>query len=753
MIRSNRLLMGVALAALGTANVAQASAAQDREQAADSARQSAAPRQAPTGQDGESAPETGTAAEQDIIVTAQRRSQSLQNVPVTVTVFGAEQIQQARIQQVEDVVSRTVGLQFDAFPASQPRLAVRGIGSSDRGAAGDPSSAVFLDDIYLGRPAAIAFDAFDIERIEVLKGPQGTLFGRNVVGGAINVITRKPEVSAIDASAELTYGNYNRLDAAGFVNLPFAHNSGAVRVSGAYRSHDGYVRNALLNEDVEDQDTLSGRLQLYGELSPDLRVLFTIDGTRDRATGPANHVLERDTSDPRSALYSVFQDPDVTYGTEIGYQNRDTIGVRAAIDYDLPFATLSFLGSWRDLTYGVRYDFDGGNPVAGSPGRNRINIEGGNDEQAELSSQEVRLSSRETSPVDWVVGFYHYNQQVERSDIFVLDTRLVAPVALTEIYNQDSSLDSVAVFGDVTVPLTDRFSIIGGVRYTRDDKRYAIRNTDSDAPLRGEEFFDVTTSRTFDAFTWRAGLNFKPAASHLLYAMVSRGFKSGGFQETPTDATDAARAYDPEVATQYEIGQKSRFFDGRVIWNNTLFYIDYTDLQTRQADPQTGAIFTTNAGQASIKGYETQLDVRLAGGFNLSAAYAYTDAKLDAYVENGVDLSGNRISRTPRHKVSFSPSWTHSLTGRTEVTAAVDYRYESLIYDDNNNLPPEIRPETHFIDARLVIDKIADHFSISLWGKNLTNERTRTFQSVFLGANFGAYSPPRTYGVTLRWNY
>ncbi|AUW60021.1 TonB-dependent receptor [Sphingobium sp. SCG-1] len=694
-----------------------------------------------------------SSAPQDIIVTAQRRSQSLQDVPVTVTVFGAEQIQSARIQRVEDVVTRTVGLNFDAFPASQPRLVVRGIGSSDRGAAGDPSSAVFLDDIYLGRPAAIAFDAFDIERIEVLKGPQGTLFGRNVVGGAINVITRKPDVSAVDASFETTYGNYDRFDAAGFVNMPFANNSGAIRASASYRSHDGYVRNAFLNRDVDDQETLSGRFQFLAEPIEDLRVLFTVDGTRDRATGPANHVLERDTSDPRSGLYSVYQDPDFTYGSDVGYQNRDTVGVRGEVSYDTSLATVTLLGSYRDLSYGLRYDFDGGNAVSTSPGFNRLNIGGGNDEQAELSSQEIRISSLPTSPVEWVAGFYHYNQQVDRSDIFILDSRAVAPIALTEIYNQDSSLDSIAFFGDVTVPLTDQFSVIGGARYTKDDKTYRVRNTGSRVPLRGSELFDVTTSASFDAVTWRAGLNFKPNADHLFYGMVSRGFKSGGFQETPTSALDAAAAYNPETATQYEIGQKSSFFNGRLIWNNTLFYLDYKDLQTRQADPTTGGIFTTNAGAATIKGFETQLQARLFTGFNLSAAYAYTDGTFDVYVEDGVDFAGNRISRTPRHKVSLSPSYTYELGGRTNLTIAADYRYESKIFDDNSNQPPEIRPATHFIDARVILNGIADHFSMSLWGKNLTDERTRTFQSVFLGANFGAYNEPRTYGATLRWEY
>ncbi len=676
-----------------------------------------------------------------IVVSAQRRDEDLQDVPVTVTVFGADEIEDARIQQIDDIATRTVGLSFDAFPATQPRLFIRGIGSSDRGAAGDPSAAVFLDEVYLGRPAAVAFDAFDIERIEVLKGPQGTLYGRNVVGGAVNVITRKPDLYDTGGQAEFTYGNFDRLDLAGFVNLPFAGNTGAVRVSGAYRSHDGYVRNTFLGTDVEDQDTLSGRFQFYAEPSDNFRALFTVYGTRDRATGPANRPLETDP--PGSPLYTVNLDPDTTTGSIPGNQDRDTYGVRAELGLDLPFATLTFLGSYRELQYNAGYDFDGGNAT-----NNIIQISGSNDEEAELSSQELRLSSLPGGGVNWVVGFYHYNQQVERSDVFNLDAPPVAPIPLTEIYEQDASLDSVAVFADVSVAVSDTITLIAGGRYSRDDKTYSITNANSDAPLRGDEFFDVTAEASFDDFTFRGGIDFQPSDDHLFYAMVSRGFKAGGFQDTPANAAEAATPFAPETAIQYEIGQKSSLFGGTVIWNNTLYYLDYTDLQTRRTLPD-GSIVTDNAGQASIKGYETQLTVRPFAGFVLSGSYAYTDATFDVYEEDGVDLAGNRLSRTPLHKLTVSPSYTYAFPGGMELTLAADYRYASEIFDDNSNQPPEIREPTHFVDARIVLDNIADRFRLSLWGKNLTDERTRTFQSLFLGGNFGAFSPPRTYGATV----
>lgn len=693
-------------------------------------------------------PAEDTAGRLDVVVvTAQRRSQSLQRVPVTVTTFGAEEIKAAQIQQIEDIISRTPGLSFDAFPSSQARLFIRGIGSSDRGASGDPSAAVFLDDIYIGRPAAIAFDAFDVERIEVLKGPQGTLYGRNVVGGAINIITKRPELDDFDASASLTYGSLDRLDGAGFLNIPFANNTSAIRISGSYRSHGGYVPNAFLNQDVEDQDTRSLRLQYYSEPTDDLRMVFAVDGTRDRATGPANHILERVADHQFFDFYTPNFDPAVTYGSDVGHQDRDTYSVRGEVSNDFAFGTLTMLASYRDLDYSVHYDFDGGNPDPSSPGFNFIGIAGGNEETAEMVSQEIRLSAPLDSPVNWVVGAYHYTQEVERSDILILD--LGSPVY--EEFVANASLDSIAFFGDVTAPITDRFSVFGGLRYSRDDKTQRARNTDSDAPLRAEEFFDETASVDFDDWTYRAGIQFQATPDDLLYATISRGFKSGGLEDTPADAEHAVTPFEPETALQYEIGQKSTFMNGSLIWNNTLYYMDYSDLQTGQTVD--GVSITSNAGKATVQGYETQFTISPFDGFEFSLAYALTDATFDEFSEGDVDYAGSRISRTPEHKLTMSPSYTYSLPNGGDLTFVVDYRYASEIFDDNSNLPPEIRDPTHFVDARVSVDNLGNGISVSLWGKNLSDERTRTFQGGFLGANFGAFSPPRTYGVTLSWDY
>ncbi len=674
----------------------------------------------------------------EIVVTAQRRSERLQDVPVTVTAFGAAQIEESHIVGVQDIITRTPGLSFDAFPASEPRLFIRGIGSSDRGSGGDPSAAVFLDEIYLGRPSAIAFDVFDIERIEVLKGPQGTLYGRNVVGGAINVITRAPDLADFAGALEGTLGSYDRRELAGMINLPFADGAAALRLSGSVRKHDGYTTSTVTGGDLEAGDTRSARAQLLLEPNDRLRIHLTADTTTDRGTGPANHVL----STSRPDRYPLSLDPSKSLATIDGRQDRDTHGLRAEATWSLPFARLSYLGSHREVDYESYYDFDGSNGTRG--------IEGGDTEHSELTSHEVRLLSPDDSQATWVLGVYSYRAKTDRAV-----SNNTFNFAGRERVTQESKLESYAVYGDITYPVTDRLNLVAGVRYTKDEKAYHIVNL---GPQQFQTVFplDATASVSFDAVTWRVGADYHIAPDHMVYTMVSRGFKSGGFQDAPSSPEAAVTPFDPEYATQYELGLKQQFFDRALTWNNSIFLIDYTDLQTGQTVGLSK--LTNNAGAATIKGYETSLAWRIGAGFDLAANYAYTDATFDDFAtvddnNNPINLAGNRLSRTPRNKLTVSPSYALELANGGEVRATAEYRYESLIYDDNSNREPEVRQPTEFIDANAGYTSPDGAWTFSVWGKNLTDERTRTLQVFFNSTFFVAYNAPRTYGATLRWNF
>ena len=685
----------------------------------------------------------------DVVVTAQRRAQNIQDVPITMNVFGAEQVEQARIVEVSDVANRTVGLNFDAFPASQPRPAVRGIGSSDRGAAGDPSTAVFIDEIYMGRPAAVAFDAFDVERIEVLKGPQGTLWGKNVVGGALHVVNRRPNLNGFDASVSGTLGNYDRREAAGYMNLPLGETL-AARLSVSSRQHDGYVRNLFLNNRVEDEDTQSLRAQLLFEPNDRLTILASADGTRNRQTLGARHTIGVDPASSSAAVWrpSVDRNRDVTRMETNGYDDRDTYGLRLNLDYDFGGAVLSYVGSYRWLDYDSFGDGDGGNP-----GTNRINIQGGQFEETEFWSQELRLTAPAGSRMAWVGGLYLYRADTTRTDLLVLDSPPAPSGSFMarDQYDQANRTDSAAVFADVTYAVTDRLNVFGGLRYSRDEKAYAVSTQASTVLVRPTSRYSIAASDSWNQTTWRLGVDYDLSDDMMAYGLISTGFKSGGFQDTPSTPTSAATPFGAEIATNYEIGLKAQWFDRTLTFNPSLFWIDYDDLQVRRTVGFD--TFTTNAGSARIRGAELTVLWAPAGGISIGGAYALTDARFIDLVTGGADLSGNRLNRNPRHKLSLSPAYEHVMGSGASVFGAVDVNYESFIFDDIDNNAVNVRPERALVDARLGYRSADGRWELIGWGKNLTNEITITHQYILAGGQFAYYGPPRTYGATLRWRY
>ncbi len=682
---------------------------------------------------------------QDIVVTAQKRSQRLQDVPITISVIGAQEIEQARVDQLVDVANRTPGLNFDAFPTTQPRPAIRGIGSSDRGAAGDPSTAVYIDDVYYGRPAAVAFDAFDVARIEVLKGPQGTLWGKNVVGGLIHIVNARPAIGDVDWSVQGTIGSYFRTDAAGFVNLPIGDHS-ALRVSASSRNRDGFAKNTFIGGRTDNEHTSSGRVQYLVEPTTRLSLILGADYTRDRLAGSNRHTLGVDPSSPQRAVWqnAIDTDPETTRQDTNGYQDRDSYGVRLGADYEAEPFTVTSISSYRWLRYHVLEDADGGNPTT-----NRINARGGQDENTEFWSQELRLAAPSSSKIKWVVGGYYFHGDTKRIDTLIVDLPPFPSnsFAALDRFDQRAVTNSYAAFGDVTVPLLDRLNVFGGIRYSRDEKRYDLSTVNSLVLLRSAARYTINAEDQWSRVTYRAGADLRITRDVLLYGLTSTGFKSGGFQDTPSTALSARTPFSPENATNYEVGIKATLFDRKLVFNPAAFWIDYDDLQVRQTIGLD--TFTSNAGSARIKGAELTMSAGPFSGFNLGATYAFTDARFRQLVDRGVDYSGNRLTRSPRNKVTVSPSYRYELPSGITVTAAADYQYESKIYDDFNNSPVTVREPKNLFDARLIVAGAGNKWDLSLWGKNLTNETYIVHQFLLLGGRFATYGPLRTVGATV----
>ncbi|MBL4802187.1 MAG: TonB-dependent receptor [Emcibacter sp.] len=689
-----------------------------------------------------------------IVVTAQRRSQDKQDVPITVTVLGGDYIEKARIESIQDIAIRTPGFGYDVYPASEPRLSVRGVASSARGAGGDPSVAVFIDEIYYGRPASINFEAFDVQRIEVLKGPQGTLFGRNVAGGAVSVTTRPADLGGFDAALEVTYGSHDRMDMAGFVNIPLIEDKVAFRATGVLRRHDGYVTrivDGVEEGELDNKDSKSARFQLYAEPTESFRLDIKADFTIDRANGPGNRVLSDTGSGGLSGAFASGTVRGENASTFDGQQDRDIWGIVGKAELDLSFASVSYLGSYRELDYVSYYDFDGSEPHI-------LDINGGNSEESDFYSHEIQLRALPDSDLNWVVGLYQYKADIFRDS----PTDLLAGGSpyVTDYLVQDAEIESVAVYADATIPLTDEINVFGGIRYT-EDKKSVFSSGETNAPGtfftigdNGTGAYAANASATWDAITWRIGTDWHIAEDHMVYVSISRGFKSGGFQDTPVDSLDAETSFNPEFVLNYEIGHRSKFLDGNMIFNNSVYFTDYSDLQTRI---RTGIGFRAINASAEIYGLESELNWKIGNGFTVGAGYAYVHGRytdFEAFQEGeAVNFAGNRLTRIPDHKFILSLAYEVVFESGASLELSTDYSYDSVIYDDHDNQPPAIRSATHFIDARAVYSFPDDHWTLSVWGKNITNERTEQYNALFGGVQFVAFNPPTTFGATLRWNY
>ncbi len=697
---------------------------------------------------------------QDIVVTARRREESLQNAPITVTAFTDAQLREKGINDVNRLIQATPGVNFDAFPRVAPRPFFRGIGSSNQGAGGDPSSVAFLDGVYLARAPMLGIDFFDMQRVEVLKGPQGTLFGKNVVGGAINFITAKPTDEA-SARAELTAGEYTQLDGHLMLNLPISDSIATRLVLGAV-TNNGY-RHTPNGRPLDNDNKLSARLQTIFGLGTGTTLLVSGDVANQDIAQAARYnvrVLPFHTDKPRG--FDDFNKPRVADPDRYGGINSKTGGARAELNTDaLGFATLTVTGAWRFDNFSSFEDFDGSNPAANKAAG--VLVAGAQVVQAEKTdsySAETRLTSLGDGPLTYVLGLYYNHDRITRQR----ETQLSPTPTTINLFDAKARNRSYAAFGELQYKFDNGLSVFGGARYTDEKKLYEITRFTGPraAPVVNFTTFGNPGEARQKLVTYRVGASWRFNQNVFAFGSVSTGFKSGAFQEEPREAL-ARVPTAPEKVTNYEIGLKTDFLDRRLRFNISGFIADYRDLQTIQVIPDAsvgvgGTRVSTDTGDATIKGIETELVLAPAEWVDLTARYTYLDATFDrltqtsAILANGSpvlrDLAGNRLSRTPEHAVSADLGFTTPRASWGWLRALFTAEYQSDIYDDNDNDFIEYRRPRTLFDASLTYH-IDDRFSARVWARNITDKEYRTHQTDSAGGLFVQYGPPRQIGVTL----
>lgn len=698
-----------------------------------------------------------------IIVSAQRVEQELQKVPIAVSVFTGEFMQTRQVVDFENLVVYTPGLNVTTATRTLSQPVMRGASSDDDAPGVDLAVGLFVDEVFLGRNIDFSSDLFDIERVEVLRGPQGTLFGRNVTGGLINVQTRNP-THEFGGRGEITFGSDNRLDFRGVLNVPIVDDRLAVRMSVSSRNADGAIPNRngpdLLQD---DQDSFRGKLLFTP--SDSFRLLVSGHYLRDRSIGVPRDIIAFGENLLPAIASMVDLDPRVANVDAAGGYDRSVWGISARMDWDLGLHKLTSITAWHE-NHSDLLDIDvDATPalILGGPGTN----------DAEQFSQEIRHSyTSEDGRLNWIGGVYYLDVDFARTEFvnqIPFPGSFLAIIGLPPIggsftppgfFDQRIKTTSYSVFGQATYAVQERLRLTVGGRYTRDDKD----GFTADSGVIQQ--FNVNVAGDWEAFTPRFAVDYDVSEDILLYASATRGFKSGGFSSTTTRA-EALEGFEPEFVWSYELGLKSRFLDDRLQANIAAFRADYQDLQFRSGTVGTSS-FVGNAGEASITGVESEFQFVATDRLFLFLNYAYQDGEYDELMIGNTDYSGNALPLTPEHSLSTGLSFLVPLGSLGDLTFRGDYQYKSATFLNPEQTPGAVQKVDGLVNASLSLEFLDGRAQLTVFGKNLTDETfiTRANRlSVFLGGvDFsqsppfahvmtGSFNEPRRWGVSLSYQF
>jgi len=729
---------------------------------------------------------------EEVIVTAQKRAENLQEVPIAITAISGAVLREDTVRSLHDISEQIPNLVFSAFSPGQPEIAIRGIGTKEDGAAASDSTVVSIDDIYIAARTAQVFDIFDLERIEVLRGPQGTLYGKNSIGGSINFVTAPPTEDTRIRVAQ-TFGDYGRVDTGGLISGALGENF-LGKFSFSRRKFDGYLDNLLYDEQWGEAETLAMRAQLLWHASENVDVMFGGDWSDDDigatnrepigSVGPLHDC--GCVSDPVAVNIALGGDGDAhdTLAETEGFTDRQVHGLNAKVTWDTGKMDFVSISSWRESDFDWIEDSEGLPPsppidltgASGSPGPGlTAPPEQGfsfdlNDlavEETEQLTQEFRLTGESARGMEWVAGFFYSKEDIKRSERFSF-TALGGP-GLDNLSdytaNQENDSTSWAFYGQVTWPVTERMNITGGLRYSYEEKKILVGNVRHSGIGLLLQSFDPTRAKAdWDNVSGRLALDYSINDDAMAYASISTGFKSGGFTGAATTKEVATTPFDEETATSYEVGLKGLWANRRIQTNIAAFFTDYEDLQvTRFFQPEgdsLGQFITENAAKAEIKGLEFELVALLTDSWELGGNFAWLDGEYTEFfgtpsAGGGGDFSGNVMRQAPEFSWYAYTRYTISLQDSGQISAKVDYAYQDDMFFDPNNNPITIGPSYGLWNARVGWTSASARWEIAGWIKNIGDEDYihHVFSQRGSRVAFARFGAPRHYGVTFTYNY
>ncbi|MBL4895071.1 MAG: TonB-dependent receptor [Emcibacter sp.] len=694
---------------------------------------------------------------EDIVVTAQKSSENLQTVPIAITAMSGDKMARRQINGIEGLSSISPNVDFGTY-GGVARLAVRGIGFDTINPGAEGRIAYHLDGVYIGRPSATLGTFFDIERVEVLRGPQGTLYGRNATGGSVNVIARQP-TEELEGYIRAGYGNYNAVTFEGAVGGSLNDIIG-FRIAGKTLDRDGYGKNIITGNDIDDAKQRAFRAIVTFDLE-DFQIKLSADYSHENDNNYGNHYFG-----PGNAfitplgieLGGLVADSPRDIANESDPKNdREFWGISSEIEFMVSDITVKSITSYRDSMYRVDTELD----QTSYPISTFIF-----DEEAEQFSQELQISGQ-LANTRFILGAYYFDEKITGGTHIPLSLRaLGAPsdVILDGYHvSGNTHTQALAGFGQINIDLSDRTVLTLGGRYSWEKKdiddyfQFDLVRAyiPGQAPL---PVFTRQDSSSNTAFTPKIGMEFILTPDVMLYASISKGFKSGGF-----NLGDLEPAFQPEQIWSYETGLKGTWVDGRLRVNGSAFYYDYTNIQVSKVVGT--SVIIENAASSEIYGIEAEITAIPVNNLQIDIAASWLQTKFKDFTTadparpelitpanplGEVNLSGNQLTQAPKFSVNAGIEYTWDIEDAS-LTLRGELKYQDRIYFTPFNIDAVSRePNTKF-NAFLTYSN--DIWTMSLYGRNLSNSTTVANSLVNSGlVGFpvsGSIDAPRTYGIQI----
>jgi iron complex outermembrane receptor protein len=737
----------------------------------------------------DNAADTGGVAE--IVVTAQRRNERLQDVPLSVTAVDAEALSRSRINDASRLQFVAPGLTWgsqgsDAFPA------IRGVRTQLVSAQSDPVIGFYIDGIYQSRTQQQTFPLFDIARVEVLRGPQGTLYGRNTFGGNISIVTQEP-TKDLSAGFNASLGNYDMRQFDAFINVPIADNV-QLRVAGDHIEHSGYVHSSTTPSlRLVDENQTALRASLKITPTPELEILLhgAYWDRNDAGGGAYGYKVVGTLINPSTGKTSINGSPYAVNpsvrpavgsvyvaGTAVGvpvsgdpytnqwdYQPFENLREKygsGQISYDFGPVVLKSITGYNSFRSNRSADLDQSSVVFPAVGVASAFAGSGiqaADTRDKTFTQELQLASNsKSSPLQWIVGAYYLNDKVTEfySQLYTAPTA----TALGSRSRTAIITDAYAVYGQATYSLIpDKLRLIGGIRYSDETKKYDITNFS--APTQTWDFSTQTAARAsgeakYNKVTWRAGAEFNLTTDSMLYGTVSTGFESGGINNNSSNALIPS-SYAPQTVTAYEVGSKNRLMDGHVVFNVSAFYNKYKNLQITILDPATNFSYYASAGAARSYGAEFEVKTVFYPGLHLDLTAALLNAKFTQYVRPNpfgdtttVNLAGKRVPMSPTLKTTASLYYEADLGKAGTLAPHIDWLYSTHYYGTDYNTVLDRQKAYNVVDLSMRWTDANAKYYFEGFADNIGN------QAVLYSATLGgsariqeSFGPPRVYGLRM----